>query len=192
MPILSKDIFTHLEKNYENIDTISDTNPYTDITDSICNSVYSNNKCWEQDLTHTEFLNKLTKEQRIYFSLVNFESQVNNGCVYQFLFNYPELSLIALDAMKILKMERLSKDYSNVLNEYFGKFKDIQELKARFNNANSDWDKRWNAFADGYKELKTAKVIDDYFYDKGFKQEFQNDMYNFAKNNERKLYQFEK
>jgi hypothetical protein len=176
-----------LERKYPNQEFKTYPNEYTDQSMKLCNDIYSNSKYWELEKTHAEFINELTKEQRIYFTLINFESQVNNGGVYQFLFNYPELSIIALESMKITKMDKLAGDYEKVLNEYFGKFKTIQELYSKFQNENSDWDKRWNAFAEGYKELKTTLVIENYFYEENFKKDFQNKMILFVKQHKDKL-----
>ncbi len=109
-----------------------------DICAQIGNEVYSTNKYWEKNQTHADFLNELTKEQRIYFTLINFESQVNNGVVHQFLFNNPELGIIALQGMKETGMTKLANDYEVVLNEYFGKFKTIQELYSKFQKNDND------------------------------------------------------
>src|SRR5690606_12677536 len=155
-------------------------NEHTEQSEKLCNDVY---KPWKGEIPHSDFINKMTKEQKMYFALINFESQTNNGGVYQFLFNMPELSLITLEAMKVAKMDKLAKDYEKVLQEYFGKFDNIQELNKRFQNKSHDWDKRWNSFAEGYKELETTVVIEDYFYDKDYVQEFQAKMVQFVKEN---------
>ena len=111
-----------------------------------------------------------------------------SGGVYQFLFNYPELAIIALESMKITKMEKLSKDYEVVLNEYFGKFKTIQELNEKFQNNKTEWNKRWNSFAEGYKKLKSTETIEKYFNEEKFIEEFQIKMNEFVKLNNQKLY----
>lgn len=188
LPKVSANFLESLENKYSNLEYKSYPNEYTDQSEKLCNDVYSENKYWEKEKTHSVFLNELTKEQRIYFTLINFESQVNNGGVYQFLFNYPELSIIALESMKITKMEKLAVDYEKVLNEYFGKFKTIQELYAKFQNENLDWNKRWNSFAEGYKELKTAEIIEEYFYDEKFIEDFQSKIITFVKLNKNKLF----
>ena len=85
--------------------------------------------------------------------------------------------------MKVAKMDKLAKDYEKVLQEFFGKFENIQELNKRFQNKSQDWDKRWNSFAEGYKELESTVVIEEYFYDKEYVQKFQSKMVQFVKDN---------
>jgi len=174
---------TDLEKKYLNQEFKSYPNEYTEQSEKLCNNVYSYSKYWEKGKTHTDFLNELTKEQRIYFTLINFEAQVNNGGVHQFLFNYPELSIIALESMRIAKMGKLASDYEKVLKEYFGKFSTTQELYSKFQNENSDWDERWNSFTEGYKELKTTETIENYFYKEEFVKDFQEKTIAFVKEN---------
>jgi len=170
LPLLPNNWISEIEKKWTEKEWGIYDNEYYDISNKICNDVYSKNKYWEKNQTHTDFLNELTKEQRIYFTLVNFEGQVNNGGVYQFLFNNPELSIIALQGMQEVRIEKLAKDYEIVLKEYFGKFNTIQELYSKFQNNKNDWNKRWNSFAEGYKELPSAKVIEEYFYDENLKK----------------------
>ena len=191
IPVLEKNWIDELYQKYQNKKFVTYPNEHTDLSEKLCNDVYIKNKYWEKNKTHSIFLNELTKEQRIYFVLINFESQVNNGGVYQFLFNYPELAIIALESMKITKMEKLSKDYEVVLNEYFGKFKTIQELNEKFQNNKTEWNKRWNSFAEGYKELKSTETIEKYFNEEKFIEEFQIKMNEFVKLNNQKLYKTE-
>lgn len=187
-----KIIFQYLKKNwlsetelkYSNREWESYPNEHTDQSEKICNDVY---RPWKGEISHAEFLNKLTKEQRMYFALINFEAQTNNGGVYQFLFNYPELAIITLDAMNAAKLGELKNDYENVLNEFFGKFRTIQELNVRFQDSNTEWDKRWNSFVEGYKELPTAEKIEEYFYDNDYQKEYQSKVVQFVKDNAKGL-----
>ncbi|QOD61115.1 DUF4375 domain-containing protein [Polaribacter haliotis] len=178
LPIVDENWLKETELKYAGKEWESYPNECTDQGEKLCNDVY---RPWKGEITHTEFLNKLTKEQRMYFALINFESQTNNGGVYQFLFNYPELSLITLQAMKVAKMEKLASDYENVLHEYFGKFETIQELNNKFQDDSKKWDKRWNSFAEGYKELESTFEIENYFYDKDYVKEFHSKMVEFVK-----------
>ncbi|WP_432670638.1 DMP19 family protein [Flavobacterium sp. SM2513] len=191
LPLLSDDWISEIEKKWAEKEWGIYDNGHYDISEQICNEIYSTNKYWEKNQTHADFLNELTKEQRIYFTLINFESQVNNGGVYQFLFNYPELAIIALQGMKETGMVKLANDYETVLNEYFGKFKIIHELYARFQNNNNDWNKRWNSFAEGYKELPSAEIIENYFYEESFVKTYHEKLIEYVKANPKKLYRTE-
>ncbi|WP_298780070.1 hypothetical protein [uncultured Polaribacter sp.] len=180
LPIVEKKWLKEIELKYAGKEWKSYPNKYTELTQTLCNDVY---KPWKGEISHSEFLNKMTKEQRMFFSLVNFESQTNNGGVYQFLFNNPELSLITLEALKTAKMGKLTIDYNNVLTEFYGKFETIQELNKQFQDQSQKWDKRWNSFAEGYKELETTLTIEKYFYEKEYVKIFQSKMVDFIKEN---------
>ena len=184
LPTLPSDWLMELEKNWAEKEWSQYDNEYYDISDKICNDVYSSNKFWEKNKTHSDFLNELTDEQRIYFTLINFESQVNNGGVYQFLYNYPELSILALEGMDNVGLDKIAEDYRRVLNEYFGAFDTIQELRIKFQNDNAEWAKRWKAFTEGYDELPSALIIEDYFYEEEYIRTYQAKMTAWVKANQ--------
>ncbi len=191
LPLLPENWISEIEQKWNGKEWGIYDNEHYDICEKICNEVYSTNKYWEKNQTHADFLNELTKEQRIYFTLINFESQVNNGGVYQFLFNNPDLPIIALEGMKEIGMSKLAKDYEIVLKEYFGNFSTIQDLYLKFQNDKSDWNKRAQAFADGYKELPSAEKIEDYFYEESFVKSYQQDLTKYVKANRIKFYRTE-
>lgn len=188
LPIVKKNWLTETELKYSNNEWKSYPSEHGDQSEKLCNDVY---RPWKGEISHSEFLNKLTKEQRMYFALINFEAQTNNGGVYQFLFNNPELALITLHAMEEAQLGELTNDYKDVLKEFFGKFETFHELKTRFQDNTSEWDKSWDAFVEGYKELPTAKKIEGYFYDKDYQKEFQSKIVQFVKNNSNGLMKFE-
>ena len=185
LPVVEIDWHAKTELKYKDKEWSSYPNEYSEQAEKLCNDVYDK---WNDEITHAEFLNQLTKEQRMYFALITFEAQVNNGGVYQFLFNYPDLSIITLDAMKSAKMEKLSSDYEAVLNEFFGKFETIKELNEKFQDENTTWDKRWNSFIDGYNELPSSATIENYFFNDKFVKEFGNKMVLFVKDNQKGLF----
>ncbi len=185
LPVLNSSFIEKIEQKYAGEEYKQYPNVYSDLIEKLCNDVYDK---MDKNENHSEFLRQLTKEQRVLFTLVNFEAQVNNGGVYQFLFNYPELSIIALESMEEAKMAKLAADYRKVLEEFFGKFKTMQELNNKFQDQSSNWEKRWNSFVDGYKELKSTEIIESYFYNEDFVKQFQNDMINYIKANKLKLY----
>jgi uncharacterized protein YaaN involved in tellurite resistance len=93
--------------------------------------------------------------------------------------------------MKEVGVEKLAQDYEIVLKEYFGKFNTIQELYSRFQNENNEWNKRWNSFAEGYKELQSTEIIEDYFYTENFVKIYQEKLIEYVKANPTKLYKIE-
>jgi hypothetical protein len=79
-----------------------------------------------------------------------------------------------------------------VLNEFFGKFKTIEDLKSKFQNNSLQWNKRWNSFVEGYKEIPQAAIIEGYFYNEGYKKEFHLKMAQFVMDNQKELMKTEK
>ncbi len=156
-------------------------------SDKLCNDVYRSYKYWEKGESHYDFLSKLNDTQKMYFALINFEGQTNNGGVYQFLYNQPENSIITLEALKDAKLIRLSKDYEIVLNQFFGKFSTISELRSKFQNGKINWEKRWNSFVEGYKEIPHAEKIEEYFYEEEYSKEYHSKIAQFVINNQNNL-----
>lgn len=119
---------------------------------------------------YNELWNKLTREQKIFWAFLSFNGDTDNGGVYQFIFNRPEFIVAVAETWEELKITELETDYENVLKELTGKSSRISELKANFNDESRDWKKRWNSFANGYKELKSTEKIEEYYYNKEFKK----------------------
>ncbi len=183
LPQISNQYLKEISQKYNALPFNQFQNEYTDLCTKLSNDVYSKNKYWEKNMTHGEFLNKLTNQQRILFGLINFESQVNNGGIYQFLFNEIELSILVLESLENLKIDKLCKDYKAVLSKYFFNFKTIEELQETFLNSKYDWEERWDSFAEGYKVIKNVDLIESYFYEVEFIEKFQNRIKEFIKSN---------
>jgi len=132
---------------------------------------------------NSAFMDKLTKGQKVFYSMLVFSGQVDNGGVYQFFFNNPEFSFAVLESLKELKLEKLHKDYENCLIELLGSVDQFNNRRNAFQDNKEVWKKRWKTFADGYSELPSAKVIEDYFYDEKFKKEFYKTVVNYIDNN---------
>ena len=118
-----------------------------------------------------ELWNKLNRPQKVFWTFLAFNGDTDNGGVYQFIFNNPEFILAAAEMWEEIRVDKVSKDYNEVLKELSGKTGKISELKSAFNDNSKSWEKRWNSFTEGYKELKSAEVIENYYYDKKFKKE---------------------
>ena len=120
------------------------------------------------DESETEQTRKMwsgfTRTQKVFYVLITFDGQVKNGGVYQFLFNYPELVLAALEAFVEIGDKTLEGDYGETLSEFVGKSAKIEELKKIFSDQTRDWDKRWESYAKGHNEFTTMEKIEDYFY----------------------------
>lgn len=162
-------------------------NAYTTISKKLSDKIVDIDSYKTGEITHAQLLNMMTKEQRIFFTLITFDGQVNNGGVYQFLFNFSHLSEIALESFKIIGADQLSTDYEKVLKEFEKKFDSIQVFYNQFQDTSKKWEERWDAFNKGYTELPSAKIIEKYFYEEKFMQEYQTKIVDFVKKNKSKL-----
>lgn len=63
--LLSQVWMSEIEKKWTDKEWGMYDNAHYDICEKICNDVYSTSKYWEKSQSHTDFLNKLTKEQRM-------------------------------------------------------------------------------------------------------------------------------
>jgi hypothetical protein len=117
------------------------------------------------------FFNNLNREQKVFYSLLVFTGDTDNGGVSQFFFNRPEFAFAALETFEELKWIKLKTDYEKCLNEFIGTSNSYAKRKEIFNNPNLEWEKRWKAYRDGNDEIKSAEVLEDYFYETEFKKE---------------------
>ena len=170
------------DKEYDEYD-----NRHYEFADKLCNELYSEYKYWDKGESHYEFLSKLNDAQKIYFALINFEGQTNNGGVYQFLFNQPENAIVALEGMRIANLTKLAKDYEIILQQYFGEFETLQDLRKSFKSSNSNWKKRWKSFENGYKSLPHTEILEEYFYNREYKEIFHSKMAQFVIDHQEEL-----
>ena len=122
--------------------------------------------------TDADFFSKLTRGQKVFYSTLVFGGEVDNGGVYQFFFNRPEFCFAALETFQELGPETLKQDYEKCLNEFIGMADSYAKRKTIANDPGINMEKRKKAFADGYKDIPSAKTIEDYFYNEEFKKMF--------------------
>ena len=113
---------------------------------------------------------RMNRAQKVFYTLVAFDGDTSNGGVWQFLFNRPELALAALEAMEEIGEKKLARDYRATLEEYLGKARSLSGLRKRADDKNLSTEKQWQAFAEGYGELKTAAKIEKYFHTGRYKK----------------------
>lgn len=113
---------------------------------------------------------KLNRAQKVFHAMLTFSGETDNGGVWQFLFNEPQLSLAALEAMEAIGESTLARDYQAALEELLGKAKTISGIRRKADDRNLSNEKRWQAFAEGYGELVSARKIEKYFFRKSYKK----------------------
>jgi hypothetical protein len=117
------------------------------------------------------FFENLTRGQKIFYSVLVFNGDTDNGGVHQFFFNRPEFSFAVLETFRELKLDTVSRDYENCVNEFIGAADSYSKRKSIFNDSNNDWEKRYNSFKAGYSDLKSASKIEEYYYKPEFKKQ---------------------
>ena len=125
-----------------------------------------------QTKSDRDFFNKLSRGQKVFYSVLVFGGDTDNGGVYQFFFNRPEFCFAALEAFKELKLDTLSRDYEKCLDEFIGSADSYGKRKEIFNDPKNSWEKKAKSFQEGYSDIKSAKVIEEYFYKDDFKKLF--------------------
>jgi hypothetical protein len=113
---------------------------------------------------------KLNRPQKVLMAMLSFIGQTDNGGVWQFLFNEPQLAIAALEAMQELGETRLARDYQAVLGEVLGKGQTISALRKKAIESKLSTGKGWRAFAKGYEQLTSARTIEKYFYTTSYKK----------------------
>ena len=130
-----------------------------------------------------EIWKSLTRGQKLFWSFLAFNGDTDNGGVDQFFYNRPEHALSVLEVWQELGISNLEKDYIATLEEIFGEANNIAELRAKFNELDSEWRERWEAFIEGHDELAGAEAIEEYYYDTEFKRRLFKTVCDYIENN---------
>src|SRR6185295_2352611 len=104
---------------------------------------------------------RLTRGQRMLFSLSAFDGQVKNGGITQFFWNCPDLIFEVGDSLKALELTELSGLYDRGVDTLIGKKEDWAQLrnKAYRDPQNPDW----QSFQKSYDLLDLSWFEDDYY-----------------------------
>lgn len=134
-----------------------------------------------QQSNEVEYFQRLNKPQRVFSLAMQFEGQVDNGGVYQFIWNRP-LSMYAMkDALNELNIDTLASDYGNVLKELEKNADDYGKDRQYWNNPNISQDDKWRRFQEGRKYIPAGTKIEEYFYDEAFKMKWHQLLINYVR-----------
>ena len=116
----------------------------------------------------------LTKVQKVVHALGIFIDQTNNGGVWQFLFNYPEYSFAAGQAMDETGNSVLSHRYRTVFEEFAATLEDgrYEALTAVWDDESRDFEERWNTFKSGEAQVPAAAGVQKLFFEEDFQNRF--------------------
>lgn len=122
-----------------------------------------------QERSH-KFWKELTRGQKVFWSYLALEGEIDNGGLFQFLHNCPEHLFSARQVMVELKQTQLLADYDTFLNEVEEKKWKIRWNIWQSNNPFSSQKKQLEAFSSGYKIMESPQKIEGYFYNDDFKK----------------------
>jgi hypothetical protein len=132
---------------------------------------------------------KLTKPQKIVYALGGFISQVNNGGVWQFMFNKLEFTGAAGEALEELNVyssnEYIKLDYRKAFKELIAILNNgtFTEIINQWNDEKLSFEERWEAFRKGYEYIPTGRLIEKYFYKDEYKAIFYTKLIDYIQKN---------
>lgn len=137
------------------------------------------------DKSWDEIWKKLTKEQKIVYTLGIFISESNNGGVWQFLFNRPDLAAAAGQSLETVKPYMIWVHYARVFKEFVKILENEEFLKMKniFNDESIPFEKRWETFKNGADYVPSSKEIEEYLYKDDYKKKFYDKINSFIKMN---------
>ncbi len=118
-----------------------------------------------------ERFDQFTTAQKVLYAFMLFDTQTDNGGVYQFLFNYPHYAFATGEALAQLGVEKLKGDYMTCVNEFVKSLDTFVTRKEQFNDPAASETERWKGFSMGYTELPSAEIIQQYYYAPHFKED---------------------
>lgn len=112
--------------------------------------------------------NEMTREQKVFWTYLEFSGEVDNGGIHQFFFNNPELAIAAYEMCAELSFDQLESDYKSLMVELFGLKQQDGKLSQEEILAADVWNHSIDPFSEHKKQLKYAEKIQGYFYDKEY------------------------
>lgn len=122
--------------------------------------------------TPTSF-NQLNTSQRIYSIMMQMDTQIKNGGVYQFIWNKPGSMYAAREALHFLQIEPLNQDYGQVLKELDENADHFVKDRAIWSDPSVAEETKWKVFQDGRRYIPAGTRIEEYYYSEDFTREFQ-------------------
>jgi hypothetical protein len=135
-----------------------------------------------------EFWNRLSVGQKVFYSFLAFEGEVDNGGLFQFFWNKPAHVYSFREVINILKLEELADDYISALKAYEKLSSEISKIKEDLDPDKEGWEDEYYEAYDKIQEKFDAETdagtnVDEYFYEPGFKILFHEAMCDFIENN---------
>lgn len=122
----------------------------------------------KEDVHDEAVWKELTRPQQVLATLGLFVSQVNNGGVWQFLFNRREFALVTGEALdEVFRISALSSEYTAVLREFATMNRDgrWQTLMDKLREVEPTSPEAWKIFVEGEKDLPHSQAFNEIFFD---------------------------
>ena len=129
------------------------------------------------------FWYKLNRAQKVFYTFLQFLGETDNGGIWQFLFNAPQLSWANFESLQEIGANRLAEDYSCTLEEVIGNATTLAAFRKKASDLKLDSAKRWVGFVSGYDSLGSARKIESYFFTQTFKRQLYRKMSNYIEAN---------
>lgn len=126
----------------------------------------------------------LNKSQKVFWSFLVFNGEMDEGGMHNFLFKKPEFMFSVNEMFSVIGCERLQKDYEYVIQEIAGSQDSVAEIMLSFNEQGEAYEQRWNAYAEGQYDLQSTRNIERYFYTPAFKRRFYKKMADYIEANQ--------
>lgn len=125
---------------------------------------------------YADFFAQLNQSQRIYTIMLQMDAQINNGGVYQFLWNWPEMVYAAGEALQELGVDPLNQHFAGVLKELESNAAGFIRDKQVWNDPGKPFEEKWKIFQQGRAYIPTGESIEAYFYTDAFAEHFHGKM----------------
>lgn len=114
--------------------------------------------------------NNLNRPQKVFWSFLVFNGEVNDGGVYQFIWQRPRFIFSVLQMWQQIGMDDIADDYKAVLQGFSKKGLFYQQVITKFNNPIFLLYVRFRALILSFKEPDGIEIIEQYYYNEDFKQ----------------------
>ena len=125
----------------------------------------------------------LNKSQKVFWSFLVFNGEMDDGGMHNFLFRKPEFMFCVDEMFSEIGCDQLQKDYKNVIQELAGSQASMKEIMLSFNEEGESYEQRWNAYAQGQFDLQSSRIIERYYYAPAFKKRIYKKMSNYIEAN---------
>ncbi len=134
------------------------------------------------EMTDEELWSDLSRGQKMFYSYLVFEGEVDNGGIFQFFWNRAEHRKSILEVLEVLKLNEIKEVYVEALNKFESCEGEINRLKDRTRTSKDP--SKLHLFYEKGRLLVTGEIaFDKYFLKDGIKKTFNKAMSDYIETN---------